>query len=153
MTTPRSRAMAVLTVLAMLTIGVLAGVALDRTALRRSRGNHPRGGGPFGMITEAVDTAHRNRMRERIVKRFTDDLSLTPTQATAVNAIFARRELQLDSLRSRLGPQLDSLRQQMRLSIDSVLTADQRTKFTETSRKYDARRGESGGEGRPPPRD
>jgi Spy/CpxP family protein refolding chaperone len=149
MTTPRSRTMAVLTVIAMLTIGVFAGVAIDRTLLKTPRDGRPRRGGPFGMMTEPVDTANRNRMRERIVKHLTDDLTLTPTQATAVNAIFARRELQLDSLRSRVGPQLDSLRNQMRLSIDSVLTPEQRTKFAETRKKYDAHRRASGGDGPP----
>lgn len=152
MTTPRSRAMAVLTVLAMLTIGVFAGVAIDRTLLRKPRDNHPRGG-PFGIITEPVDTANRNRMRERIVRHLTDDLTLTPTQATAVNAIFARREIQLDSLRNRVGPQLDSLRDHMRAAMDSVLTPEQRTKFAETRKKYDAHRRGSNGDGPPPPRD
>ncbi len=153
MTTPRSRTMAVLTVIAMLTIGVVAGIAIDRTVLRKPHDFRSRGGGPFGMITEPVDTAHRNRMRERIVRRLTDDLALTPTQAMAVKAIFARRELQLDSLRSRVGPQLDSLRNQMRLSIDSVLTPEQRTKFAETSRQYDARRGSGSRDGPPPAHD
>ncbi len=153
MTTPRSRAMAVLTVIAMLTIGVFAGVAIDRTVLRRPHDYRSRGGGPFGMMTEPVDTANRNRMRARIVRHLTDDLTLTPAQATAVNAIFARRELQLDSVRSRVGPQLDSLRNQMRLSIDSVLTPEQRTKFAETRKKYDSHRKASGGAGPPSPRD
>ena len=149
MTTPRSRTMAVLTVIAMLTIGVFAGVAIDRTLLKTPRDGRRGRGGPFGMMTEPVDTAKRNRMRERIVKHLTDDLTLTPTQATAVNAIFARRELQLDSLRSRLGPQLDSLRNQLRVSMDSVLTPEQRTKFAETRKKYDAHRGASSGDGPP----
>ncbi len=153
MTTPRSRAMAVLTVIAMLTIGVLAGVGIDRTLLKKPRDTRQRGGGPFGMMTEPVDTANRNRMRERIVKHLTDDLSLTPTQATAVNAIFARRELQLDSLRLRVGPQLDSLRDHMRAAMDSVLTPEQRTKFAETRKKYEAHRRGGGGDGPPPPRD
>ena len=153
MTTPRSRTMAVLTVIAMLTIGVFAGVAIDRTLLKPPRDMRRGRGGPFGMMTEPVDTANRNRMRERIVKHLTDDLTLTPTQATAVNAIFARRELQLDALRLRVGPQLDSLRNQMRLSMDSVLTPEQRTKFAETRKKYDARHTGGGGDGAPPPRD
>jgi hypothetical protein len=151
MTTPRSRLMAVLTVVAILGIGVAVGVAIDRAVMRRnsdaSRGSRyggRGGGGPFGMMSEPVDTVSRNRMRARIVKRITDDLALTPAQATSVNAIFARRELQLDSLRMRVGPQLDSLRDQMRASMDSVLTAEQRVKFAATRTRVDARRRNGG---------
>lgn len=147
MTTPRSRVMAVLTVLAMLGIGVAVGIAVDRSLLHRRSDaryggrNSGRGGGnPFGYISEPVDTANRNRMRARIVKRIADDLALTAAQATAVDAIFARRELQLDSLRARVGPQLDSLRDQMRASMDSVLTPEQRAKSAESRKRMDARR-------------
>lgn len=146
MTTPRSRVMAVLTVLAMLGIGVALGIAADRTLLRHrpdgpdGRGGRGGRGGPWGMMTEPVDTANRHRMRERIVKRITDQLALSPTQAAAVGGIFARRELQLDSLRARVGPQLDSLRDQMRASIDSVLTPAQRVTFAENRKKMDGRR-------------
>ncbi len=142
MTTPRSRVMAVLTVLAVLGVGVASGIALDRTWLARrapSRGGMRGGGGPFGMMTEPVDTAVRNRMRTRIVKRITDDLALSAAQSAAVSQIFMHRELQLDSLRARVGPQLDSLRLQMRSSMDSVLTPEQRVKFAESRRKMEAR--------------
>jgi hypothetical protein len=154
MTTERSRAMAVLTVLAMLAVGVFIGVALDRGVLRQRTdprfGRGGRGGGPFGFVNEPVDTAKRNQMRARIVKRFTEDLTLTPVQAHLVDSIFARRELQLDSLRSRVGPQLDSLRDQMRVSIDSVLTPEQRVKFAEQRKKFDARRKADDTDRRPP---
>ena len=156
MSTPRSRAMAVLTVFAMLAIGVVIGIGLDRSMLRR-RGDFRGGpgggghGGPLGAITEPVDTAHRNQMRARIVKRITEDISLTAAQAQAVDAIFARRELQLDSLRARVGPQLDSLRDQMQVSIDAVLTPEQRTKFAERRKARETRRRAGDREG-PPPR-
>ncbi len=162
MTTPRSRVMAILTVVATLAVGVFIGAALDRGVLHPrgdSRGDSRgdwrggrggRGGGPFGFVNEPVDTASRNRMRARIVKRITDDLSLSPTQAHAVDLIFAHRELQLDSLRAHVGPQLDSLRAQMRLSIDSVLTPAQRVKFAEQRKKTDARRKADSDDRRPP---
>ena len=146
MTTPRSRVMAVLTVLAMLGIGVALGIVADRTLLRHrpddrgDRGGRGGRGGPWGMMTEPVDTANRHRMRERIVKRITDQLALSPTQAAAVGGIFARRELQLDSLRARVGPQLDSLRDQMQASLDSVLTPAQRVTFAANRKKMDERR-------------
>jgi hypothetical protein len=144
MTSPRSRGMAVLTVLATLAVGVALGIGVERRVLHRRPDNRGGrgggGGGPFGMMSEPVDTATRNRMRGRIVKRLTDELSLTPTQAQSVDAIFARRELQLDSLRLRVNPQLDSLRDHMRLSIDSVLSPEQRVKFAEQRRRMDERR-------------
>jgi hypothetical protein len=137
--------MAVLTVLATLGLGVVIGIAIDRRLLqprgdsRANRGGG-RGGSPFGVITEPVDTASRNRMRGRIVRRITDDLDLSPAQASAVDAIFARRELQLDSLRAHVGPQLDSLRDQMRAAMDSVLTPEQRAKSAAARRRMDERR-------------
>ncbi len=153
MTTPRSRVMAVLTVVAMLAIGIFAGIALDRGVLRKRNDFHGgRGGGPLGVITDPVDSASRNRMRARIMKHITEDLTLTAAQAASIDLVFAHHELQLDSLRSHVGPQLDSLRSQMRASIDSVLTAEQRVKLAETRRKMDARRRGRGGGG-PPPRD
>jgi hypothetical protein len=163
-TTPRSRTMAVLTVVAMLGIGVAIGVAVDRTILHRStdqwrsgRGGGGGGGGgggrsgsnsPFGMMTEPTDTTSRNRMRARIVKRIADELALTPAQVTAIDAIFVRRELQLDSLRARVGPQLDTLRDHMRASMDSVLTPEQRAKWAEARKRMDARRQDGEGRGR-----
>jgi Spy/CpxP family protein refolding chaperone len=158
-TAPGSRVLAVLTVVAMLAVGVFAGVAIDRTILHRRgdyRGGGNRGGGsggPFGMMTEPVDTASRNRMRARIVKHLTDDLTLNVSQAHSVDSIFARRELQLDSLRSRVGPQLDSLRDQMRASINAVLTPEQRTKFDAIRAKMDARHKAEAERGNGPPRD
>lgn len=149
MTIPRSRVMAVLTVLAVLMAGVAIGVALDRRLLhRRSDGRSGRSGrdGPFGMMSAPVDTASRNRMRARIIKRITGDLALTTVQAHAVDSIFARRELQLDALRARVAPQLDSLRDEMRAAIDSVLTPEQRVKFAEQRKRMDARRRGDGGE-------
>ena len=154
MSTPRSRAMAVLTVFAMLAIGVVVGIGLDRSVLRR-RGDFRGGpgggghGGPLGVITEPVDTAHRSEMRARIVKRITEEISLTAAQSQAVEAIFARRELQLDSLRARVGPQLDSLRDQMQVSIDSVLTPEQRTKFAERRKARESRRRTGDRDGKP----
>ncbi len=156
MTTPRSRVMAVLTVVAMLAVGVCIGVALDRNLLHRrgdvrdrSRGR----GGPLGMMSEPVDTAGRSRVRERIVKRIADDLTLTSAQAHAMDSIFARHELQLDSMRAHVGPQLDTLRDRMRLAIDSMLTPEQRIKFAESRKKFDARRRPHGGDGPPPARE
>ncbi len=156
MTTPRSRVMAALTVVAVFAIGVVLGVVLDRRLLHRRTGfggswsgGRRDGGSAFGMMTDAPDTASRHRMRARIMKRITAEIALTPVQAHAVDSIFARRELQLDSLRARVGPQLDSLRDQMRASIDSVLTPEQRVKFAEQRRRMDARRR---GGGDPEPR-
>jgi hypothetical protein len=145
MTAPRSRVMAVLTVLAMLGIGIAIGVAADRLLLRRRWENRgfSRGGGPEGplsMMRETPDTAIRNRMRARIIGRITTEMALTPVQARAIDSIFHRRELQLDSLRLRVAPQLDSLRLQMRASIDSVLTPEQRVRFAEQRKRMDERR-------------
>lgn len=142
MTAPRSRVMAVLTVLAMLGIGVAIGVASDRALMRRRwEGRGARGSGnPFGMIAGPVDTVARAETRARIVKRITADLTLSEPQVRAVDAMFRRRELQLDSIRLVLRPQMDAFRDQMRASMDSILTPEQRVKFAESRRRMDARR-------------
>jgi hypothetical protein len=141
MSEPRSRQMALLTVLASVVLGIGAGVLLDRTVLHRrppSRG--PRGGGGMmAMLAERPDPATRARERQRIVGRITEELSLTPTQVAQVDRVFANREEQLDAIRVRIRPKLDSLRDAMRQSMDSVLTPEQRTKFAEIRRRMDAR--------------
>lgn len=139
MTTPRSRLMALFTVLAVFGVGVAIGVAADRSLLRRqSDGSRERRGGgrPFSVMGEPQDTSARNRMRSRIVKRMTDELTLTPAQAQQVDAIFATNERQLDSLRAQVGPRLDSLRHGMQIAIDSVLTPAQRVKATAMRAKW-----------------
>jgi hypothetical protein len=150
MTTPRSNLMAALTLLAALCVGAAIGVGVDRSMLHRHTA-FPRGGrgssGPFGMMGDPADTAGRNRYRARIMKRITEELSLSSAQVTAVEAIFVRRERQLDLLRTHVEPRLDSLRDQMRVSIDSVLTPEQRVKFAEARKRMDARRQSGGGRG------
>ena len=150
MTTPRSRVMALLTVLAVLGVGVAIGVAVDRSLLRRqSDRSHDhrggRGGGSsFGMMGDSQDTATRNRMRGRIVKRLTDELALTTAQVRQVDAIFATRERQLDTLRAHIEPRLDSLRDGMQLAIDSMLTPSQRVKATAMRARWQDRRRRGG---------
>ena len=137
MTTPRSRIMALLTVLAVLGVGVAIGVAVDRSLLRRqSDRSHDhrggRGGGrSFGMMGDLQDTATRNRMRGRIVKRLTDELALTAVQVRQVDAIFATRERQLDTLRAHI-------------AIDSMLTPSQRVKATAMRARWQDRRRRGG---------
>ncbi|MCC7055354.1 MAG: hypothetical protein IT355_18925 [Gemmatimonadaceae bacterium] len=157
MTTPRSTLMAVLTVVAVLCVGIVAGIGLDRSLLHRRAdvrgsggggggGGRRGGGGPFGIMDAPPDTASRNRMRARIVRRIADDLTLTPAQVKSVDSIFVVRERQLDTLRARVGPQLDSLRDQMRASIDSVLTPAQREKFATSRQRMEQRRRGGGDE-------
>jgi Spy/CpxP family protein refolding chaperone len=158
MTLPRSRMMAGLTVLAMLGIGIAIGIAVDRTMLHRGFG---RGGswgsngggrsgrgdmGSLGMIgNSAPDSAARQRYRARMIGRMREDLSLTPVQERAIDSIFVSREGQLEALRQRVRPPLDSLRDQLRVSIDAVLTPEQRTKFAEQRKRMDERRRDGGG--------
>lgn len=142
MTLPRSRLLATLTILAVLGIGVVVGVSIDRMLLHRREAARPRtgSGSPFGIIGEAPDTTGRRRMRERIVQRMTEELTLTAAQKVSIDSIFARRELQLDSLRNHVRPALDSMRSQMRSAIEAVLTPEQRTKFEESRKKREGRR-------------
>jgi Spy/CpxP family protein refolding chaperone len=148
MTGTRSRLMAVVTVLASVAFGVGIGILLDRTVLGRRPPFRGGRGGFVSMMTEAPDPAARERERQRIVARMTDELALTPAQATRVTALFLARETQLDSVRLRVRPQLDSLRDAMRASMDSVLTAEQRAKFAELRKRMEQRSRRGGG----PPR-
>ena len=148
MTLPRSRLMATLTILAVLCLGTVIGVALDRTLLNRRpdnwRGGGSRGGGPpspFGFLgNEAPDSAERLRMRTRVIGRMRESLTLTDAQATALDSVFAHHESQLDSIRRLVRPRLDSLSAEMRAGTDGILTPEQRTKLTEIRKQRAERR-------------
>lgn len=118
-TGPRWRAVALLLVAfaAGVGVGVFGGRALG-----------PRFG-PHGRLTPG-----------RAVELLGHRLSLRPSQRDSVRAIFERRRPAFDSLWHEMSPRLDSLEYSVSRDIEAQLDPDQRSKFAELRREFDARR-------------
>jgi hypothetical protein len=86
------------------------------------------GGAAGWLINEA--TEHDNRPRRRgpdaMVAYLTKELTLTPTQADSVRAIFARHRPEIEALSAQVRPKFDSIKAVVRGEIDAQLTPDQR---------------------------
>lgn len=77
-------------------------------------------------------TGHDGRPRGRgpdaMVAYLSRQLSLSPTQADSVRAIFARHRPEIEALWAQVRPKFDSIKTVMRSEIDTQLTPDQRVK-------------------------
>jgi Spy/CpxP family protein refolding chaperone len=72
--------------------------------------------------------------------RLTTQLRLNETQQQRVKAILEQYSAPMDSLWAEIRPKYEPLRQAMRADIRQVLTDEQRTKYEEMLRRYDAER-------------
>jgi Spy/CpxP family protein refolding chaperone len=114
MTRPRLVA-ALLLVLALL-VGVVVGIALDRTVLLRG----PFGGKGWRMAFTGPSPAFRERMLR--------ELGLTPEQRVRVDSVIDRSHREFCAVHDDIRPRLDSVVARTRRGIDSVLTPEQRVK-------------------------
>lgn len=114
MTRPRLVA-ALLLVLALL-VGVVVGIALDRTVLLRG----PFGGRGWRMAFAGPSPA----FRERMVR----ELGLSPEQRVRVDSVIDRSHREFCAVHEGVRPRLDSIVARTRLGLDSVLTPEQRVK-------------------------
>ena len=100
------------------------------------------GGAAGWLINEA--TEHDNRPRRRgpdaMVSYLTKELTLTPTQADSVRAIFARHRPEIEALSAQVRPKFDSIKTVVRGEIDAQLTPDQRAKHARLIEEAEHRR-------------
>ena len=115
---PRVRA--VLVLVAVCAFGVVAGVALDRSCLRRHAAfdGFYRDRPPYSARSEGERREHWNRLAKR--------LQLTPMQSVAIDSILAQQGRQLRDSRKEFEPRMWSIMKMTRERIDSTLTPDQR---------------------------
>ena len=126
--------LAALVLLAVCALGVVAGVALDRTCLRRQAafGGFNRDGQPYWARSEGDHRGHWNRLTKR--------LHLTPQQAATVDSILAQQGRQLRDARKELDPRMRSIMTMTKQRIDSTLTPDQRQLLQKLRRERELKR-------------
>jgi Spy/CpxP family protein refolding chaperone len=125
----RSTRSATLLLVAVFAVGALSGaggaVLLARNGVidaRPPRGPH---GGFVGHLTRTLD--------------------LTPAQRDSVRAILDRSRPAMDSLRREMSPRFETLQRSVRSEIHKHLTPDQQRKFTEMTKRLEAKRAEREG--------
>jgi Spy/CpxP family protein refolding chaperone len=67
--------------------------------------------------------------RERVIARFTKDLSLSTEQVTEVTAILDQTHDRFQGIRDRMEPEFDALREAQRQRIMALLTPEQQPKY------------------------
>jgi hypothetical protein len=94
------------------------------------------------LLNEATDRDERPRRRgpDAMVAYLTKELTLTPTQADSVRAIFARHRPEIEALSAQVRPKFDSIKTVVRGEVDSQLTPDQRAKHARLMEEAEHRR-------------
>jgi hypothetical protein len=100
------------------------------------------GGAAGWVINEATehDDPPRRRGPDAMVAYLTKELTLTPTQADSVRAIFARHRPEIEALSAQVRPKFDSIKTVVRGEIDAQLTPDQRAKHARLLEEAEHRR-------------
>ena len=127
------RVAAALLLTGMFAIGVVAGVALERTRDRRGPERRVRDGVPVWALPE--------RDQRRHWARVSDQLALTPEQRAQVDSILTRRAAQLEAARAAVEPTMSAIMSSARSQIDSVLTPEQLSQIQEMRRQRAKERG------------
>jgi hypothetical protein len=128
------RVLAAFVLIAVGGLGVVTGVALDRTVLRHHsvRGDSYRGRIPYWARTEGDHRRHWNRMAKR--------LHLSREQGTAIDSILAQQARLLRGAREDVDPRMLAIMSMTKQRIDSVLTHDQRVLLQELRRERERKR-------------
>lgn len=100
------------------------------------------GGAGGWLLNEANDSGGRPRRRgpDAMVAYLTKELTLTPTQADSVRAIFARHRPEIEALSAQVRPKFDSIKTVVRGEIDAQLTSDQRARHARLIEEAEHRR-------------
>lgn len=109
-----------------LVVGMVVGIALDRTVIRRGPENgRPRKPDPLWILRE--NRPDWQRGRDRMVR----DLALDATQAAKLDTIMAHRSVALRALRRETEGRVKAMLDTTRAMTDSILTPVQRAKLHE----------------------
>ncbi|HEY2375871.1 MAG TPA: hypothetical protein VGH98_07830 [Gemmatimonadaceae bacterium] len=135
-----ARAMAIIVIGAIIVASVVAGIAVDRVLLRPlvapamfpDTGFHP-----LSSALRSPTPEERRRIRGELAR----ELSLTPAQDSAIDAIMMHRAGEFGALREEIRPRVERLVSDVRSDMEQVLTPDQRERFRRLQlRGDDARR-------------
>lgn len=136
------RAAATVVILIAFVVGGLAGASIFREV---GHGDHD--GGPRflpGMkltrapVEEAEEGAEPGRASERSLARFSKALDLTPAQTAAVDSISRHEFDAVSAIRDETWPRMQTVLDDTRRSIDSILTASQRTRYHDMLARQEA---------------
>lgn len=83
----------------------------------------------------------RAEMHRRMADHMTRELNLTPEQRQQVEAMLPRQTAAFDSLRQEMAPRLQALLDSSSREMESILTPEQRAKWTQNRRRYGPGRG------------
>ena len=123
-----ARSLAVLVMVAIMVVGVLAGVALDRVLLssRVQAAVFPDTGfHPLSSALRSPTPEERRRLRAELSRQ----LTLTPSQDSAFEAIMMQRAGEFSALREEIRPRVERLVSDVRSDMEQVLTPAQRERF------------------------
>ncbi|HTL04343.1 MAG TPA: periplasmic heavy metal sensor [Gemmatimonadales bacterium] len=93
-----------------------------------------------GALTAMAD--HRAHKRPSYVDRLATDLGLSQAQKDSVQAVLERHQPAMDSLWQLIRPQFQSERQLIRNEISTLLSDEQKTRYTQLQRQDSLRRAE-----------
>jgi Spy/CpxP family protein refolding chaperone len=98
--------------------------------------------GGAGFLFYAWNTGHWHRRpaKERIVRRLTRDLNLTPDQVNQLQQIMDDSEKKMKDVRTQVRPQFDAIRREGHEHIREILNPEQLKKFDEILRRHEERR-------------
>ncbi|HKW10491.1 MAG TPA: hypothetical protein VJO33_08930 [Gemmatimonadaceae bacterium] len=121
-----ARSLAIIVIAATIVASVVAGIAIDRVLLRSSptiigdTGFHP-----LSSALRSPTPEERRRLRHELAK----ELSLTPAQDSAFDAIMMQRAGEFSALREEIRPRVERLVSDVRSDMEQVLTPAQRERF------------------------
>ena len=122
------RSLAVVVMAAIMLVGIIAGVAIDRalltaptqTAVFPDTGFHP-----LSSALRSPTPEERRRLRAELSRQ----LALTPSQDSAFEAIMMQRAGEFSALREEIRPRVERLVSDVRSDMEQVLTPAQREQF------------------------
>ena len=144
MTTARfdvpARWVAALVLGATVAASLVAGIAIDRLLLRPATVSPALVDSEFHPLSSALRSptpSERHRLRTQLSR----ELSLTPAQDSAFDAIMMQRAGQFSALREEIRPRVERLVSDVRSDMEQVLTPEQRERFRKLQmRRDDAQR-------------
>jgi hypothetical protein len=135
-----ARWLAVLVLGATVAASVIAGIAIDRLLLRPGRTSAvlvDSGFHPLSSALRSPTPIERRRLRAQLSR----ELSLTPAQDSAFDAIMMQRAGEFSALREEIRPRVERLVSDVRSDMEQVLTPEQRERFRKLqTRRDDAQR-------------
>jgi len=123
-----ARALAVIVISAIILASVVAGVAIDRVLLRAPAAPTMLADTGFHPLSSALRSPtpeERRRLRNELAR----ELSLTPAQDSAFDAIMMQRAGEFSALREEIRPRVERLVSDVRSDMEQVLTPAQRERF------------------------